>query len=99
MPPIVNQYDLIAGIGQIGGLWVPPGAGRGLAVGTVLDRDPLLNTTTTITQSAGNVLAITETGGAHTTEWTYDTNSGILQAIRQELRTFGIRVELRCAQV
>ncbi len=99
LPPVTSQYDLISGIAQIGGIWVPPGAGRGLAVGAVLDRNPILGTTVTVTQSSGNTLAINETGPNHTTKWTYDTNTGALKVLQQEIRSFGIRVEMRNKQI
>jgi hypothetical protein len=95
LPPVTSQYELVSGIAQIGGLWVPPGAGRGLPVGTVLDRNPTLGTTVTVTQNSGNTLTITETGPEHTTKWTYDTATGTLQILRQEIRPFNIKVEMR----
>jgi hypothetical protein len=99
LPPTRSQYDLVSGIGQIGGLWIPSGAGRGVSVGTVLDRNPTLGATATLTQNSGNLLVITEAGRDHTTRWTYDTNMGILQSLQQEIRPMYIRVEMRRAQM
>jgi hypothetical protein len=99
LPPIRSQYDLVSGLAQIGGLWVPAGAGRGVPVTTVLDRNPAVGTNVTLTQNSGNTLAITETGRDHTTRWVYDTNTGALQSLQQEIRPMYIRVELRRVQV
>ena len=92
LPPVTSQYELVSGIAQIGGLWVPPGAGRGLPVGTVLDRNPTLGTTVTGTQNSGNTLTITETGHEHTTKWTYDTATGTLR-LSNRRPAFNIKFE------
>lgn len=99
LPPIRSQYELVSGIAQIGGLWVPTGAGRGVQVGTVLDRNPVLGTNVTITQNSGNTLIVTEAGRDHTSRWTYDTNTGALQSLQQEVRPKYLHAELRRVQM
>jgi hypothetical protein len=99
LPPIRSQYELVSGIGQIGGLWVPIGAGTGVPVGTVLDRNPSLGTNVAITQNSGSMLVITEAGRDHTTKWAYDTKTGVLQGFQQDVRPMYIHAEMRRVQM
>jgi len=80
MPPEQAQQEGASGTASIGGLWIPPEALAGLRPGQVIETNDNVGTTVTVSQVRQGSVAISEVGPLHRTDWTYDTNTGMLSA-------------------
>ena len=92
VPPTVTEETRISGIAQIGGLWLPPGSIKDLAVGTVIDKDPVTGFQVSVTANAAGadgtrVVVFTETGEVYSMEWHYNGVSGMLMRIKRTEKT------------
>lgn len=87
MPPSTSEGDIVCGPGQVGGLWLPPGALTKLADGQELDTDALTGTSLRVGQATGAEVTLVETGAVHTTAWTYRLSDGMLTQMRHNDRS------------
>jgi hypothetical protein len=81
-PSVTEYMERIDGIGQIGGVWLPPDGLAELSEGQELDRDPVTQTLVTVAAveqtESGWLVTISETGPGEESELVYEVESGLL---------------------
>lgn len=83
MPPTAQQWETVSGLGQIGGLWLPPTALAKLQAGQQLDNDTVTGFRTTVDgvrrgPGGSEMLVITASSSAQHIHCGYDLHSGLL---------------------
>lgn len=84
MPPALSESIRVSGVGQVGGLWLPPEGLKELEPGQILDRDPLTGVVTRVSDRGigedGTPLVVIEEGveGNFTNIYFYHQREGIL---------------------
>jgi hypothetical protein len=81
MPPEQAQQDGACGSASIGGLWIPPEELLKLRQGQLIERNDLVGTTITVTQTSADSVTLSETGPSHSINCTYSTKTGIMSAM------------------
>ena len=81
MPTEQSTQDGASGNATIGGLWIPPGAMQELSQGTVLEQNPHVGITTTVSQVMPGYITVSEVGPLHRIDYTYDRTTGMMGAM------------------
>jgi len=99
LPPQETTADRCFGTAMLSGLWVPPQALRQLEPNQVIDEDPITNFRTTFAGLQGQSAVFVEQGPLEFTQAAYDTQTGLLQALRSSRKqpTGEIQVQLQLA--
>lgn len=99
LPPQQSQANRVVGTNQIGSLWIPPAALRGLKAGQQLDSDSVTHVRVTVEGSDGARVRVLEAGMEYRTEYVYDAKNGMLVGASQQQQvgpsTAQLTVELR----
>jgi len=81
MPPNEALQEGACGAATIGGLWLAPEALASLRPRQVIESNDLVGMTIAVSDVGPGSVTLTETGPLHRTDWTYDTQTGILSAM------------------
>jgi hypothetical protein len=80
-PPTSATSDVVSGLGQFGGVWLPPAALARLTKDQVLDTDTLTGTTVSVAAVSAREVIIRARSAAESFLWGYDLQSGQLNII------------------
>jgi hypothetical protein len=96
-PATRDRNENATGNASVGGLWIPPEGMAGLKVGQVIETNEITKTKLVVGDIGRGHVTLTEIGGAHRTDITYDSASGILASIvmRQQSGIATISVGLK----
>ncbi len=84
MPPQLSPSETISGLGQFGGVYIPPSVLTTLTKGQKLDSDPITLTVVSVKSVSDSQVVLASISPAETLLWGYDRKTGLMNLIDKE---------------